>query len=120
MDTVARIGGEEFAIALPNCPPAFGPMVAERVRARVARGAVDTGSGEPVRVTISIGGAFAPQWVRSNLALWLERADKQLYRAKSGGRNRAEFEPAAVSQVSAEEKGLLFSVPAADSPEPKT
>lgn len=112
MDTVARVGGEEFAIALPNCPPAFGPMVAERVRARVERCVVEVGLGEPpARVTISIGGAFAPQWVRSNLALWMERADKQLYRAKQSGRNRAEFEPAAVSQVSAEEKGLLFAVP---------
>ncbi len=114
MDTVARLGGEEFAIALPNCPPAFGPMVAERVRARIARCVVDVGSGAPIRVTVSLGGAFAPQWVRSNLKLWLERADKQLYRAKRAGRNRAEFEPAAVSQVSAEEKGLLFAPPAAD------
>lgn len=112
MDTVARVGGEEFAIALPNCPPAFGPMVAERVRERVERCAVEVGLGEPpIRVTVSIGGAFAPQWVRSNLALWMERADKQLYRAKSSGRNRAEFEPAVVSQVSAEEKGLLFAAP---------
>ena len=112
MDTVARVGGEEFAIALPNCPPAFGPMVAERVRARVERCAVEVGLGEPpIRVTVSIGGAFAPQWVRSNLALWMERADKQLYRAKSSGRNRADFEPAVVSQVSAEEKGLLFAAP---------
>ena len=116
MDTVARVGGEEFAIALPNCPPAFGPMVAERVRARIERTAVDVGLGEPpVRVTVSIGGAFAPQWVRSNLALWMERADKQLYRAKTSGRNRAEFEPAIVSQVSAEEKGLLFAAPGAAS-----
>jgi diguanylate cyclase len=112
MDTVARVGGEEFAIALPNCPPAFGPMVAERVRARIERAVVDVGLGEPpVSVTVSIGGAFAPQWVRSNLALWMERADKQLYRAKAAGRNRAEFEPAVVSQVSAEEKGLLFAAP---------
>jgi diguanylate cyclase (GGDEF)-like protein len=111
MDTVARIGGEEFAIALPNCPPAFGPMVAERVRERVQRCAVDVGSGEPVRVTVSVGGAFAPQWVRSNLSLWMERADKQLYLAKTTGRNRALFEPAVVSQVSAEEKGLLFAAP---------
>jgi diguanylate cyclase len=114
MDTVARVGGEEFAIALPNCPPAFGPMVAERVRARIERCAVEIGLGEPpIHVTVSIGGAFAPQWVRSNLALWMERADKQLYRAKTSGRNRAEFEPAAVSQVSAEEKGLLFAAPGA-------
>jgi diguanylate cyclase len=112
MDTVARVGGEEFAIALPNCPPAFGPMVAERVRARIERSVVEVGLGEsPIRVTVSIGGAFAPQWVRSNLELWMERADKQLYRAKQSGRNRAEFEPAVVSQVSAEEKGLLFAVP---------
>ena len=116
MDTVARIGGEEFAVALPNCPPAFGPMVAERMRARIERAVVDVGLGEaPISVTVSIGGAFAPQWVRSNLALWMERADKQLYRAKSAGRNRAEFEPAAVSQVSAEEKGLLFAAPRAAS-----
>jgi diguanylate cyclase len=112
MDTVARIGGEEFAIALPNCPPAFGPMVAERVRTRIERCVIDAGSGAPIRITVSLGGAFAPQWVRSNLNLWLERADKQLYNAKRAGRNRAAFEPAAVSQVSAEEKGLLFAVPA--------
>lgn len=109
MDTVARVGGEEFAIALPNCPPAFGPMVAERVRARIERCAVDVGSGASVRCTVSLGGAFAPQWVRSNLQLWMERADKQLYRAKHAGRNCAQFEPAVVSQVSAEEKGLLFA-----------
>jgi diguanylate cyclase len=118
MDTVARVGGEEFAIALPNCPPAFGPMVAERVRARIERSVVEVGLGEaPIRVTVSIGGAFAPQWVRSNLALWMERADKQLYRAKQSGRNRAEFEPAIVSQVSAEEKGLLFAAPGTASPD---
>jgi diguanylate cyclase len=110
MDTVARIGGEEFAIALPNCPPAFGPMVAERVRTRIERCVIDAGAGEPIR----LGGAFAPQWVRSNLNLWLERADKQLYRAKHAGRNRAEFEPAVVSQVSPEEKGLLFAAPSSE------
>jgi len=108
MDTVARIGGEEFAVALPNCPPAFGPMVAERIRSRIERLRVAIGLADPISVTASLGGAFAPQWVRSNLTLWLERADKQLYIAKQSGRNRAEFEPAVVSQVSAEEKGLLF------------
>jgi diguanylate cyclase (GGDEF)-like protein len=109
MDTVARIGGEEFAVALPNCPPAFGPMVAERMRSRIERTPIAIGPGASIGVTVSLGGAFAPQWVRSNLTLWLERADKQLYRAKSNGRNRAEFEAAAVAQVSAEEKGLLFT-----------
>ena len=108
MDTVARIGGEEFAIVLPNCPPAFGPTVAERMRARVERRPVAIGLTEHISVTVSLGGAFAPQWVRSSVRLWLERSDLQLYNAKAGGRNRAAFEPAAISLVSAEEKGLLF------------
>jgi len=114
MDTVARIGGEEFAIVLPNCPPAFGPTVAERVRTRVERRPVAIGPSQKISVTVSLGGAFAPQWVRSTVPLWLERADLQLYNAKTGGRNRAVFEPAAVSLVSAEEKGLLFSQPRPD------
>jgi diguanylate cyclase (GGDEF)-like protein len=109
MDTVARIGGEEFAIVLPNCSPAFGPTVAERIRRRIEQRTIPIGLAEPIAVTVSLGGAFAPQWVRSSVLLWLERADKQLYRAKTEGRNRAVFEHAAVSLVTAEEKGLLFS-----------
>ena len=109
MDTVARIGGEEFAIVLPNCPPAFGPTVAERMRLCIERRPVVIGPSQKVSVTVSLGGAFAPQWVRSTVPLWLERADLQLYNAKAGGRNRAAFEPAVVSLVTAEEKGLLFS-----------
>lgn len=108
MDTVARLGGEEFAIVLPNCPPAFGVAVAERIRAAVERAAVPLPNGRVVRVTLSLGGAFAPQWVRSSGNLWVERADRQLYRAKQGGRNCAFLEQTPVLQVSAEEKGLLF------------
>jgi diguanylate cyclase len=108
MDTVARIGGEEFAVVLPNCPPVFGPMVADRIRAKIERRPVPVGMTQQVSVTVSLGGAFAPQWVRSSVRLWLERADLQLYNAKTGGRNRANFEAAAVAMVTAEEKGLLF------------
>ena len=108
MDTVARFGGEEFAIILPNCPPSFGRMVAERVRTKVEGRSQRVAPGQDVCVTVSIGGAFAPQWVRSSAALWVERADQQLYRAKAEGRNRACLEQPIVSLVSAEEKGLLF------------
>jgi diguanylate cyclase len=108
MDTVARVGGEEFAMILPNCPPSFGLAVAERVRTKVAARAIAITPGRQVQVTVSIGGAFAPQWVRSSAPLWIERADQQLYRAKSEGRNRACLEQPTVSLVSAEEKGLLF------------
>ena len=108
MDLVARIGGEEFAIILPNCPSAFGETVAERLRRAVERLSIAVGPQAPLSVHISIGGAFAPQWVRSTPGVWSERADLQLYRAKSSGRNLVCLEPAAVSVVSAEEKGMLF------------
>ncbi|MEO6896163.1 MAG: GGDEF domain-containing protein [Caldimonas sp.] len=108
MDTVARFGGEEFAMILPNCPPSFGMMVAERIRTHVNSRVIGIAPGQSVSVSVSIGGAFAPQWVRSSSLLWVERADQQLYRAKSEGRNRACLEQPMVSHVSAEEKGLLF------------
>ena len=108
MDTVARFGGEEFAMILPNCPPSFGQAVAERVLKKVQARSVPIAPGQQVRVSVSIGGAFAPQWVRSSATLWVERADQQLYRAKSEGRNRACLEKPTVSLVSAEEKSLLF------------
>jgi diguanylate cyclase (GGDEF)-like protein len=109
MDLVARVGGEEFSIVLPNCPASFGSQVAERIRLRVSQRPVAISPEESIRVTVSVGGAFAPQWVRTTPRLWLDRADLQLYRAKSEGRNCCCLEPTAVSLVSAEEKGLLFA-----------
>jgi len=108
MDLVARVGGEEFGIVLPNCATAFGEAVAERVRRRVERMPVIIGPSQQISVSVSIGGAFAPQWVRSTPALWQERADQQLYRAKAQGRNLVRLEPTTVSVVSNEERRLLF------------
>ena len=110
MDTVARVGGEEFAIILPNCASTFGVTVAERVRERVSELRVEVSPGQVLAVTVSLGGAFAPQWVRSSSLLWMERADRQLYRAKAEGRNKACLEVQIDSLVSAEEKGMLFAV----------
>ncbi|AKJ28041.1 GGDEF domain-containing protein [Caldimonas brevitalea] len=110
MDTVARYGGEEFAIMLPNCQPTFGSAVAERVRVAIEAQPVKLTSGHEVHITASVGGAYAPQWVRSSASLWMERADLQLYCAKTEGRNRVCLEQAAISSVSAEEKGMLFGL----------
>ena len=108
MDTVARFGGEEFAIVLPNCQPGFGAAVAERIRESVAQTVTPISPGHEVQVTVSIGGAFAPQWVRSTPSIWTERADQQLYLAKTQGRNRVCLADQPDSIVSAEEKNLLF------------
>ena len=108
MDTVARYGGEEFAIILPSCPIAFGKIVAERIREMVQSLSITVAPLVNIQVTISIGGAYAPEWVRSTTTLWTDRTDIQLYRAKAEGRNRVCLDEQQEIAVSAEEKNMLF------------
>ena len=108
MDTVARYGGEEFAVILPSCPPLYGRVVAERIRQGIEALSIPVAPHLSLQVTVSIGGAFAPEWVRSTADLWIERADIQLYRAKSGGRNQVCLDQPHELSVSVEEKGMLF------------
>ncbi len=107
-DTVARYGGEEFAIVMPDCQAAYGETVAERVRQSVAALSVPVSPMINLEITTSVGGAFAPVWVRSTADLWIERADTQLYLAKAQGRNRVCIDHQQVISVSPEEKSLLF------------
>lgn len=85
-DLAARIGGEEFALMLPECDAEAARVFAERLREAVAD-AEFTPGGEPQRITVSIGIAeLAPgRDVRPAL---MAAADTALYRAKSEGRNR--------------------------------
>ena len=92
VDRAARFGGEEFAVLLPDTPPAHGLSVAERIRERVA--AAQTAIRKPdgattsLSVTLSIGLAgWLPDSGRARDLI--ERADRALYRAKAQGRNRA-------------------------------
>ncbi len=59
-------------------------------------------------VTCSVGGAFAPQWVRSTPGIWLQRADLMLYRAKAEGRDRVCLEHTAAPDVSVQEREMLL------------
>ncbi|HQQ69055.1 MAG TPA: GGDEF domain-containing protein [Alicycliphilus sp.] len=108
MDTVARYGGEEFAIVLPACQFGFGRVVAERVRRTIEATPVRISPSLALNITVSVGGAFALQWIRSTTNLWIDRADAELYKAKLAGRNRVSIEEQPDSSVSAEEKSLLF------------
>lgn len=114
MDTVARYGGEEFAVVLPHCHAGFGTAIAERIRQTIEELAIPIAPTLTVNVTVSIGGAFAPDWVRTTVGLWTERADQQLYRAKAAGRNQVFLDEPLEVFVSAEEKSLLFGPLAGD------
>ncbi len=108
MDSLCRYGGEEFAMVLPACQGSMGWPVTERIRRAVEKTVVVVAPDTRLNVTISLGGAFAVQWVRTSPQLWLERSDHQLYRSKSGGRNRVSLELVPDTPLSAEEKHQLF------------
>ncbi|WP_046157426.1 sensor domain-containing diguanylate cyclase [Chromobacterium vaccinii] len=89
-DFVARFGGEEFLLLLPETDASGAAVLAEKIRAAVEQSqAPDVG-----RITISIGLATADAADAQPEAA-VKRADLALYRAKAGGRNRVEAEATA-------------------------
>ena len=83
---MGRLGGEEFAILLPNAPLDAAVSVAERMRQRLLTTVVSVADATHVTVTASFGvSAFRPQDTYEDL---LGRADAGLYRAKKAGRDR--------------------------------
>jgi diguanylate cyclase (GGDEF)-like protein len=87
VDRVARIGGEEFALVLMQTGRSAATEVAQRVVEAVAASPVVIESGASLRLTISAGVAVLPDDV-SWLELLIGAADRSLFAAKRGGRNR--------------------------------
>ena len=83
-DLLARFGGEEFVLFLPDTTEVAAASIAERLRAKLEAIAVDT-QGGPVQVTASFG--VAQQGLGEPLTAVMARADAALYRAKQAGRN---------------------------------
>lgn len=99
---VARLGGEEFLIAMPDTGPDRAQMAAHGLCRLIAGTLFDLpGQSHPIRITVSIGVALtldpaahdgaALQGDRPGPVAILDRADRALYAAKAYGRNRVTF-----------------------------
>ena len=86
-DVFARLGGEEFAAILPCTEIDNAVLLAERLRRRVEAMVTPSSRGD-IRYTISIGVAQMLGVDGEDIESMLSRADRGLYRAKEGGRNR--------------------------------
>ena len=89
---VARVGGDEFMLILPETPEQPAVEIAERVRCTIAEQAVfpsDPARPGPHSLTASIGIACYPGG-GDTLELLLENVDKALYRVKHKGKNTIE------------------------------
>jgi diguanylate cyclase (GGDEF)-like protein len=84
-DVIGRWGGEEFLLVLPESPPGEPTVGVERLRARLAE-LVPCPSAPALRIRFSAG--FTRYIEGEPIAQAIERADRALYDAKEGGRNR--------------------------------
>src|SRR5271156_6760805 len=91
VDLVARLGGEEFAVVMPETGPAIAAAVGERLRLAIANEPFTIrASHERLPITVSVGIANVIPGGDDRDRL-LKRADDALYRAKADGRNRVVF-----------------------------
>ena len=92
-DIIGRIGGEEFAVFLPETTLEGARVAAERLRTHIADTYIETEHG-PFRCTVSIGLATGDccNFEDDPIRQLLIEADKALYRAKENGRNRVEVQ----------------------------
>ena len=97
-DILARIGGEEFTILLPNTKADKARDIAERIRKKIQHLTVPDDNGKAVKLTTSIGCAtWKPGIIDGESVDDIHRrlmgiADKAVYKAKQSGRNKVETE----------------------------
>ena len=84
VDAVARVGGEEFALLLPSTSATAAVELADRLRPAIAT--VRDPAGTPVEITFGVASTENPECYDADSLL--RAADRALYAAKAGGRNR--------------------------------
>ncbi|MDO6588275.1 diguanylate cyclase [Salipiger sp. 1_MG-2023] len=107
-DLVARIGGEEFLIAIPDAAPGVASRTAERLRHVIASVPFSLpGPGtKAIDVTLSIGVAVAMPGSGEMPETLLDHADRALYAAKGAGRNQVMLAPGAPPKLISPETSL--------------
>lgn len=92
VDSLGRIGGEEFLIILPDTKPSGAISVAERIRRIISDTPIKINDQTEVKITVSIGMSSNVRMIREpTLQTLIKQADKALYQAKNQGRNRLVF-----------------------------
>lgn len=89
-DSLGRYGGEEFLIVTPDVELDGAMVVAERIRQSIVGTPIEA-AGESLQITLSLGATVCSTTPETRPDELIEAADKALYRAKEGGRNRVEL-----------------------------
>jgi len=87
-ETVARVGGEEFALLLPHTTAKNAALGAERIRRAIGQTSLETDSGHKISVTASAGVACTTDPATRSAEVIYRLADQALYQASKQGRNR--------------------------------
>lgn len=92
-DLVARYGGEEFVVLLPGVDLLGAMIIAERLCRMVRMHPVDAGTGQPIKLTVSVGVAARVPEPQVRADSLVEAADRAMYAAKAQGRDRVLADP---------------------------
>lgn len=89
-DVLARLGGEEFCVLMPETDLKTAEMIAGRIHSALDGGAVKVNGGTPITASLGVSSVNAATTTLATLDTLTEHADHALYRAKHEGRNRVE------------------------------